>query len=116
MENRKKPQTLTKRINDFIVEWSRFTIDLWWRKRYSIPFGSPAHRAMNFIDMAIEYQEALLWNKAINQPYEEVVDEEQEAYIDKQLKDSEEKTVKMTQEEIDEDYENLDLDEFDNKE
>ena len=112
MENRKKPLNLTKRLNSFIIEWSRFSIDLWWRKRYNVPFGSPAHRAMNFIDMAIEYQEALLWNKAVHRPEDDTEDEE-ERFIDAQIADEEKKTVNLTQEEIDEDYENLNLDEFD---
>lgn len=114
MERQKKP-TLTRKLNNFIAEWSRYPIDLWWRKRYNIPFGSPQHRAMNFIDMAIEYQEELLWNKARNSPQEITEDEFMEQYVDEQLQEQEKKTVEMTQEEIDKDFENLNLEEFDEK-
>lgn len=100
-------------MNNFITDWSRFMLDLWWRRKYKVPFGSPAHRAMNFIDMAIEYQEELLWNKAVNTPREEV--DEEEEYINSQIQDDTE-NVKLTQEQIDEDYENLDLEQFDEKE
>lgn len=114
MEKQKKP-TLTRKLNNFIADWSRFPIDLWWRKRYNIPFGSPQHRSMNFIDMAIEYQEELLWNKARNRPEEITDDEFMEKYVDEQLQEQEKKTVEMTQEEIDEDFDNLNLEEFDVK-
>lgn len=107
MEMVRKVIPLTERIDNFIFDWSKFLIDLWWRKKYNVPFGSPAHRSMNFIDMAIEYQETLFWNKTLRSPEEN----EMENYIDDLL--GEKETVKMSQKEIDEDFENLNLDEFD---
>lgn len=107
-KSRKVP--LTKRIDDFIFEWSRFTVDLWWRKKYNVPFGSPQHRAMNFIDMAIDYQESFLVSRIISKEMCEE-DEEMEAYIDSQL--GMKKSIPMSQEEIDEDYEKINLEKFD---
>lgn len=107
METIRKAIPLTEKIDNFIFNWSNFPIDLWWRKKYNVPFGSPDHRSMSFIDMAIEYQESLLWNKTLRSPEEN----EMESYIDDLL--GEKETVKMSQKEIDEDFENLNLEEFD---
>lgn len=49
---------LTNNVRNFIQFWNdKFPIDYWWRKKYSVPFGSPQHREMNFIDMKIEFEE-----------------------------------------------------------
>lgn len=89
-------------IDNFITQWhSNFIIDLWWRKKHNVAFGSEAHRSMNFIDMYIEYRE----DESIR------LLREQEYQID-DISGS----VKVSQKEIDEDYENLNLEEFDNAE
>lgn len=86
-------------VDNFITQWhSNFIIDLWWRKKHNVAFGSDAHRSMNFIDMYIEYRE----DENIRHLHE------QEYQID------DVSGVKVSQKEIDEDYENLDLKEFDN--
>lgn len=90
--------TFQQKVETFIVNWHDFIVDYWWRKKYNIPFGSAAHREMSLIDMCIEYQEAKMIQKAITDREKEVLYEE----------------GGLTQEEIAEDYENLDLDEFDN--
>lgn len=90
-------------IKRFIFNWHEFPFDYWWRKRYNIPFGSPTHREMNFIDMYIEYQEELLLN--------EIVSEEDNEDIVLGNNDSE--VVHLSKQEIDEDYDNLDLSKFD---
>lgn len=77
-------------MDHFILNWHKFFIDYWWRKKYNISFGSKKHRDMNFIDMLIEYKEDLL--------------------ITKQIKAD----VKIEDESDDEDYDNLDLEQFDN--
>lgn len=91
-------------VKRFIFDWHEFPFDYWWRKRYNIPFGSSMHREMNFIDMYIEYQEELLLNNTIEQ---EEIDDDIDLGID------EKKTLKLSKEEIDDDYENLDLSKFD---
>ena len=86
-------------VDNFITQWhSNFIIDLWWRKKHNVAFGSETHRSMNFIDMYIEYRE----DEKIRRLHE------QEYQID------DVSGVKVSQKEIDEDYENLDLKEFDN--
>lgn len=110
METKRK-NNAQEEIDKFIFKWHDFPFDYWWRKKYKIPFGSQAHREMNFIDMYIEYREEFLLNKAIEEYDKSVSDRE-----DKELglKDgSEKRVIKMTKQEIDDDFENLDLSQFD---
>ena len=110
METKRK-NNAQEEIDKFIFRWHDFPFDYWWRKKYKIPFGSQAHREMNFIDMYIEYREEFLLNKAIEEHDKSVSDRE-----DKELglKDgSEKRVIKMTKQEIDDDFENLDLSQFD---
>lgn len=45
-------------IKSLVLEWNNsHPFDLWFRKKYNIPFNSPQHRAMSSIDIAFEYQE-----------------------------------------------------------
>jgi len=49
-----------KNIQNFVINWNnRFTVDHWWRSKYSIPFNSPRHRQACFIDIKIEYEEEM---------------------------------------------------------
>lgn len=96
----RKQITLNESIKNFLIDWHNFPVDYWWRKKYNVPFGSIKHRSMNLIDMSIEYVEQLEMQKYLQG--DEAVEEEER----------DENVVHMTQEEIDEDYENLDLDKF----
>jgi predicted HAD superfamily phosphohydrolase len=85
-------------MGDFITHWhTQFLIDFWWRKKYGIPFGSARHREMSLIDMAIEYEE----DREIRNMHREVSDVDGGEHLTKQ--------------EIDEDYDTLDLSQFDKK-
>lgn len=102
-------ETLKDKVRHFILQWHDFSFDYWWRKKYNIPFGSKAHREMSFIDMFTEYQEEILL-KELREEYLR----EQEAEENKALNISSDKeVVKLSKKEIDEDYENLDLSQFD---
>ena len=102
-EQLKPKNNIKDEIKRFIFNWHEFPFDYWWRKRYNIPFGSPTHREMNFIDMYIEYQEELLLNEiAVEEDNEDVV-----------LGNNDNEVVKLSKQEIDEDYDNLDLSKFD---
>lgn len=103
-EQLKPKNNIKDEIKRFIFNWHEFPFDYWWRKRYNIPFGSPTHREMNFIDMYIEYQEDLLLNNIAEQ-------EDIEEDID--LGINEKEVVKLSKQEIDDDYDNLDLSNFD---
>jgi hypothetical protein len=94
-----KKNSVREEVDHFIFKWHEFPIDYWWRKKYNVPFGSRRHREMSFIDMLIEWREDLIMNKSI---------EEEKQTVD-------ENVVQMTAEEIDDAYENLNLEDFDDK-
>ena len=94
-----KKNSVREEVDHFIFKWYEFPIDYWWRKKYNVPFGSRRHREMSFIDMLIEWREDLIMNKSI---------EEEKQIVD-------ENVVQMTAEEIDDAYENLNLEDFDDK-
>lgn len=95
MTTKQKKNKIKDEIERFIFKWHEFPFDYWWRKRYNVPFGSRTHREMNFIDMYIEYQEELLLRGSSCEDDSDVND------------------VKLSKQQIDEDYENLDLSNFD---
>lgn len=102
-------RTIKDDVTRFIFSWHEFPLDYWWRKRYNIPFGSRQHREMNFIDICIEYQEGLLL-KRIQDEYEQKQSDLEDEEIG--LESSNKEIVKMTEQEIDDDYENLELSDF----
>lgn len=91
-------------VKNFIFDWENFIIDYWWRRKYKVPFGSIQHREMNFIDMYIEYIEEKMFNAS--NTYQDDFEDELLG-----LKDDTEKTI-LTQNEIDNEYDNLDLNQF----
>lgn len=107
MELETRKLTTEEQLNHLIFEFHRIPVDYWWRKKYNIPFGSRQHREMNPIDMLIEYREEELI-KEIQQQIEREEDEKEMRAIG-----IENNEVKMTQDEIDDEYENLDLSQFD---
>src|ERR1043165_3978184 len=57
----------------FSREWNKlYPWDLWWRKKYNIPFGSPQHKVMSFLDMIIEYHEDYYLRKDQEDRQEEI--------------------------------------------
>ena len=111
MERNKSQLTIQEKASRFIFEWHKFPLDYWWRKKYDIPFGSPQHRVMNFIDMLIDYQEGVIINRQIRKLNEK----QDDSYEDEEVLDSNRKTVALTQKEIDDDFDNFDLENFDKK-
>ena len=105
-----KKKTLKGEIDNFIFDWSLFPLDYWWRKKYNVPFGSQRHREMNFIDMAIEWNENAFMKKVFEEKDEDDIYENE-----KLLLGTGQEIVKPTEQEIDEDYENLDLEQFNTK-
>lgn len=96
----RKNKPLKERADDFLLRWHRFPIDYWWRKKYNVPFGSSKHREMSLIDMFLEFKEELNMLK----------EERQEVMVESPEDDN---VVSMSQQEIDDEYENLDLSKFD---
>lgn len=87
-------------IDSFLFKWHFFIVDYWWRKKYNVPFNSKKHRNANYIDMLIEYREYCMINSLKKQETEE---------------DDEYEFQKMTSAEIDKEYEEIDLKQFDVK-
>lgn len=113
-KNKESPgKRLANGLDTFLSYWHQFPVDFWWRKKYRIPFGSPEHRAMNLIDIYIEYQEERLIEK-----YQEEAREKEEMAENKTLNigNSKNEVVKMSKKEIKDDYDNLELSQFDKKE
>lgn len=101
-----KANALRQEVNNFLATWHRdFILDYWWRRKHDIPFGSAAHREMNFIDMFIEYQEEV----AIRGAQLRAQREEEEDWLGKERLEN---VVQMSQSEIDDDYENLDFENY----
>lgn len=102
----------------FILEWNnKYPYDRWWRMKYNIPFGSKKHKEANFINMKIEYQEDILFHK-MKKDIEEnsemseddgMAGKASEATIDGK------KIVKMSKKEVDNEFEDLNLEDFDEK-
>ena len=90
-------------IHNFILNWNKkFPIDFWWRNKYHIPFNSEQHRNTSFIDMFIDFEEEKLMNNL---------------YAKKSEEDKEFDTIgnKMSQEEIDDDFDNIDITKYNTK-
>lgn len=101
-----KVSTLRTEVSNFLTQWHNdFILDYWWRKKHNVAFGSIAHREMNFIDMFIEYQEDIIIKRARlkNQRKEE------EDWLGKERMEN---IVQMSQSEIDDDYENIDFENY----
>lgn len=90
--------TFEKELRQFIIDWNRlYPIDYVWRKKYNVAFNSPEHRSMSFIDMLIDFEEQEMIEKSIKKANNEEMD----------VND-----VEMSVEEIDNEYDNLDLSKF----
>lgn len=90
MENK-----LKKHLENKIIKWNnQFPLDYWWRNKHNIPYGSSAHKEMSFIDMYFEYLE----DRMMHEKSEEVQNESSISNI--------------SQDEIDKDFDNLDLSKY----
>jgi len=77
-------------------------IDLWWRKQCKVSWGSKEHRATSFFIQFWEWIESKSIKEAISKKDEMEIDE---------LSDN--KIISMSQEEIDNEFENLDITKLD---
>lgn len=105
-----KRENLENSVDRFIFHWHDFPFDYWWRKKYNVPFGSAAHREMSFIDMYIEYREDLVINRSLDSVVEDGWTDEDNKALGLTAKDD--RVVNMTQQEIEDEYENLDIENF----
>lgn len=100
-------------IRNFILDWNVTNpVDHWWRAKYNIPFGSPSHLDMDMIDMRIDYEEEELLRKVLEEKERRQEHEENVALGLTHLTGSDKEEIVMTPEEIEEEYENLDISQF----
>lgn len=95
---------LKEEVTAYIVNWNRlYPIDYWWRRKYKVPFGSEQHRQANFIQMYFDWEEDRMMKKLMEkqgEPTDRTFEEENKKHgVSKN----------MTQEQIDYDFENIDL-------
>jgi hypothetical protein len=54
-------------LSQYIIKWNNaWRYDYWWRQKYNVPFNSERHRNARQIDIALEYFEDRLSQKAIS--------------------------------------------------
>lgn len=97
-------QLSVEELNEFIYRWNLdHPIDYWWRQKHKIIFNSVEHRAVSFFDMYVEKTEDNLYKRLFS-------DTGQEKYIpgNSFLKKKEIEQV-LSEEE----FENIDLSQFD---
>lgn len=98
----------------YILEWnSRFPIDLWWRRKYNVPFGSSQHLEMSHWSMFLEFTETQLvekWKKS-SESKELAQDLASLGFTSADGKE----VVKIAPGEIDSEFDSLDIDQFDNR-
>ena len=112
---KEKPTTLESSVDRFLFQWHDFPFDYWWRKRHGVAFGSAAHREMSFLDMYIEWREDLMITRALAREADREDGWTEEDLQNVGLGGKAQPEVRLTQEEIEKDYEELDLEQFDEK-
>lgn len=111
MNNTKqKNSDLTNEIDNFLIQWNnQFPIDRWWRVKHNVAFGSIEHKQANFIQMFLEFREDKMiaeMFKSKNNPIS--TSESSEFSFD-------DNTPPISKKEIDEDFENLNLEDYNEK-
>lgn len=89
-----------------IESWNgKFPFDLLWRMKYKIPFGSPEHRQMEFFDIKYDILEERYIQYISS--VKKYGDENQKQLLKKQ------KLEEIDEEQNQKDFDDLDLDQFD---
>lgn len=105
MQLKKNKNSLKDEIDAFIINWNnRFPVDRWWRNKYKVAFGSEQHKQMNFITMFIDYEEEKVFRK--------IEKDKDPDNVDMFAND---KIQKLSKSEIDKEFEDLDISEFNKK-
>jgi hypothetical protein len=94
-----------------------FVFDNQWRQKYKIPFASKAHKEQSLLAIFFEYKEDELINKLKQEMQDKLENDENDfSYTDKSGNITEykkdDKEVKLTKKEIDNEFDNLNLEDF----
>lgn len=107
-------------IQKFIEAWNlKYPYDRWWRKKYNVPFGSAKHKEASFIDMVIEYKEDKFFQNLANKDADNSdIESEVDRMIEGEngVQNQQNKVVKMNKQELDREFDDIDLDEFNHNE
>lgn len=106
-----------------IESWNiKFPFDYIWRRKYNIPFNSEVHRNMDFFHIKFDIEEERMFKRISVEKYNEEVISKREAEFEElnpsaryQLLKSVRSVDKLSKEDIDEYFENMELDSFDEK-
>lgn len=95
-------------LKDFIIKWNNsHKHDYWWRQKHNITFDSEQHRNTTQVSIAFEYFEDVLANETLKK-FEQ--DKEKHEHLKKTGQWIRE--VQMDKEKLKEDFENLDISQF----
>jgi len=96
-------------IDSFIYKWNAtYPIDRWWREKHKIAFNSPEHRVVSFLDIYIEWQEEQIYTKVRAIHTKNLEYTPGDWLTPRELNVNEKDEI--------EDFENMDLSRFDDKE
>lgn len=97
----------------FVYDWNDIhPLDLWWRKKHDIPFGSKDHLEMDFLFMRLEYEEEL-WLSEIKKNKADKNDKEEDKAIYGAIKENDTKNiVRLGKNQVDEEFDNLDISKY----
>lgn len=104
---------LVLNIDRFIMEWnSRWPMDKYVRAKYNIPFGSPLHRSLNFIDMTIEYREDQVLKAEADKQADFRESEELKGILLPEFFNQQNQVVKLSKKDIEDEFDKLDVSQF----
>lgn len=93
----------------FVLKWNADNpTDIYWRREFNVPFGSPQHLAVDFIDQQIWLEEKKIV-EALSRNPDATIDKEGRVIITK------DEDYGMTEEEIVEEFEKMDISELKQK-
>lgn len=97
----------------YMIEWSNdWPYDYWWRKKHKIAFGSEEHLKTNPIDQRLEFEEDKLHNEFRTDKRQEEYDYYRQTG---QVLKPQPRFNKMSKDEEEFIYDNIDLSAFDDK-
>lgn len=98
---------------DNVIKWNiQYPFDYIWRKKYNIPFGSKQHLEHCHIDMMFDlYEDKVMQGIMKNSSSEHFTEEDVNLLEDAGLEQSK-KIIKMNESEVNQEFENLDVEQF----
>lgn len=108
----KKDEDLLNNLKSFVQKWNlEFPLDLWYRRKYKIPFNSSKHRELSPIDIRFEYEEEKFIDNIIKE--RNVLDKKQKEYKEnRKWIDPLIELEEFSEEEIIEYFDSIDLNEI----